>query len=258
MSAKRVGVWLDSYGQAFKQALRAAAEDGFDCVQAAALEGALTPAEMSSTGRRHLVRHLLDLGLTIEGLGLEFDGGMGLAQPTSAERRFAHVRDTVALARDLGATRVAVRMGGFQGDAVAGLTDELLGALAELSDRSGVTIAVQPADGSVAEVAGHVRGVGCDLLRVAIDTLLTPELSILEDEMVIGIIGWATLRDARRRGDVVEQTPYGVGDVDFHRLLGLLEQAGYAGPLVLRSDAGGAAALRQGRVFFDSVLALKA
>ncbi len=257
MSAKRVGVWLDSYGQAFKEALRAAAEDRFDCVQAAALEGTLTPAAMSSTGRRHLARHLVDLGLTIEGLGLEFDGAKGLAEPASADRRFSHVRDTVALARDLGATRVAVRIGGFHGDAVQGLTGELLAALAELSDRSDVIIAVQPVDGTVAQVAGHVRGVGCDLLGVAIDTLLTPEVSTLESEIVMGVIGWMTLRDARRRGDVVEQTPYGVGDVDFHRLLGLLEQADYAGPLVLRSDTGGAA-LRQGRVFFDSVLAMKA
>lgn len=258
MSAKRVGVWLDSYGQALKEALRAAAEDGFDCVQAAALQGALTPAEMSSTGRRHLARYLADLGLTIEGVGLEFDGNLGLAEPASADRRFAHVRDTVALARDLGATRVAVRIGGFGGDAVGGLTGELLGALAELSDRSGVIIAVQPADGTVAEVAGHVRGVGCDLLRVAIDTFLTPDVSTLENEIVMGVIGWTTVRDARRRGDVVEQTPYGAGDVDFQRLLGLLEQADYTGPLVLRNDTGGGAALRQGRMFFDSVLALKA
>ena len=258
MSAKHVGVWLDSYGLAFKDALRAAADDGFDCVQAAALAGALSPAEMSSTGRRHLARHVGDLGLTMEGLGLEFDGNMGLAEPSSADRRFSHVRDTVSLARDLGATRIAVRIGGFGGDAAGGLTGELLGALAELSDRSGVTIAVQPADGTVAEVAGQVRGIGCDLLRVAIDTLLTPDVSTLENEIVMGVIGWVTVRDARRRGDVAEQTPYGGGDVDFRRLLGLLEQADYAGPLVLRSDAGGGAALRQGRVFFDSVLALKA
>ncbi len=257
MGPQRIGVWLDSYGRAFKDALRAAAADGFGLVQAAALHGTLSPAELSGTGRRHLVRHLADLGLHIDGLGLEFPD-LGPAAPDFAERRLAMVRDVVTLAHDLGAARVAVRSGGFAPDSPAELIREVLSALAELSDRSGVMIAVQPADAAIRQAAEKVGSVGCETLSVALDTLDTPDVSELENEVFAGRIGWATLRDVRRRGSAVEQTAYGAGDVDFQRLLSILEQKGYSGPLTLRTDAGGSAALNQGRVFLESILSLSA
>lgn len=257
MGAQRIGVWLDSYGRTFKDALRAAAADGFGSVQAAALHGTLSPAELSATGRRHLVRHLADLGLRLDGLGLEFPE-QGLAAPNHTERRLAIVRDVVTLAHDLGAARVAVRSGGFAADSPAELTREALSALAELSDRSGVTIAVQPADSGIHEAAEKVRNVGCETLCVAVDTLDTPDVSELDDGVFAGRIGWVTLRDARRRGSAVEQTAYGAGDVDFERLLSILEQSGYSGPLTLRTESGGGAALHQGRVFIESILTLSA
>ncbi len=166
----------------------------------------------------------------------------------------AVVRDVVTLAHDLGAARVAVRSGGFAEKASADLTGEVLSALAELSDRSGVVIAVQPADAGIYQAAERVRNVGCETLCVAVDTLETPDVSELDNDLFAGRIGWATVRDARRRGSAVEQTAYGAGDVDFRRLLSILEQSGYSGPLTLRTDAGGSAALNQGRVFLESIL----
>ena len=168
------------------------------------------------------------------------------------------MRDVVILAHDLRAARVAVRSGGFAADSPAERTGEVLDALAELSDRSGVIIAVQPADAGIQEAAAKVLSVGCETLSVAVDTLDTPDVSELDHKVFAGRIGWATVRDARRRGSAVEQTEYGAGDVDFRRLLCIIEQSGYSGPLTLRTDAGRGASLNQGRVFLESILTLSA
>ena len=90
------------------------------------------------------------------------------------------------------------------------------------------------------------------------DTLDVLDASELEHSEIVGTMGSVTLRDARRRVNSVEQTPFGAGDVDFQRMLSALERADYRGPLILRDDSVGGATLRQGRVFLESMVGLHA
>lgn len=246
---QRIGVWLDSYGTDIRDALRAAAADGFSDVHVSAIGGPLAAQELSQSGRRHLAKTIAGQGLRLDGLGLDFQGD-GLADPARAEQRLEHLRRTVALAAQLAASRVVVRVGGFAADAPGDVTRQVLQEAADTADRSGVVVAVLAAGGRTAQAAPHIRAVGCPGLMVALDTL--DMLEITDVESVVGDgLGCVCVRDARRRGSAVEEAPFGSGDVDFDRLLAWMDQCPNAGPPVVRAASGpqAAALLRQGAAF---------
>lgn len=232
--APSLAVWLGSYDLEFRAAVRRAADDGFDACAASALEGVLQPRELSQTGRRQLRRFVEEVGLPIAALALEFPGA-GLADPHHAAERLARTRETLSLARDLGAGRVVVRSAGFEPPAPTPLALELLHELADLSDRSGIVVALLAADGRAAQAAPHVRTLACPTLGLALDCLDVPDVASLR-EFAAGIAGIVIARDVRRRGAGIEAVAYGEGDVDFAELLAFLDESGYRGPIILRCE----------------------
>ncbi|HMQ14647.1 MAG TPA: hypothetical protein PKC49_01620, partial [Phycisphaerae bacterium] len=154
-SSAGLAAWLDSYQRALRDALDASARDGFRRIHANTVTGALDPAEFSHTARRHLSRHLLGLGLTLDGLAADFDG-LGLADPRLAEQRLDHLRATLELARELRTPLALVNIGGFGDPRSEPLAIELLEQTAELADRFGVRIAVRDPIGASAALAGQL------------------------------------------------------------------------------------------------------
>lgn len=241
-SGSDFGAWLGSYGAGFKPALETARTDGFRLIEADATAGVLRPRELSQSARRHLARHLRDLGLGLHGLGAEFEGS-GLSDPSHADARLAELRDVVALARELAAPVVQTRVC----DPSKPLGGEILREIARLADGSGVRVVVH---GPAGELAKEVRSLGVDRLAVGLDSAASPDAAA-DARACDGVIGGVFLRDVRRHERNVAQVPFGEGEADFPRLLAELARNGYVGPYTLRWDGpGGARVMRRGLEYF--------
>ncbi len=250
-SAEQIAVWLDSYRCGARDALATAAEQGYRRVQANTVRGELDPRQLSRSGRRHLRKYLLDLGLELDALAVEH-GGFGLAEPAQADQRVDQLRQALELCADLQVRRAGVVLGGFRDQRAAPLAWELLGVVADLADRYHVNVAVRDPSGA-ADVAENVRAKACPNLRLAVDTasLATgPQVLAAYAELV----GAAYLRDVRLQTDQVEEVPYGQGEVDFRLLLAQLEAAADPSLVVRRESPGSVDALRQGREYIAAVV----
>lgn len=251
MPHRGLAAWLDTYRRDLRAALDAARRDGLGLVSVNAAGGLLDPAQLSHSGRRHLARHVANLGLSWAGLAADFPG-LGLADPARAEERLARVRSVLELCRELRAPQASVNLSGIG----SGPGEAALRELAELSDRTGVPIAVHnPAGTELDELARRVADLGQPLIRLGLDTAALPRASE-EVGRYAALAGDVYLRDVRRRGGGVEETAYGAGEVDFRGLIAILAASGYRGALVLRRDAAAAGvdALRQGREHIEPLL----
>jgi sugar phosphate isomerase/epimerase len=252
-AAPRVAAWLDSYRLQLRSALQRASADGFHVIQAGAARE-LDPHDFSRSASRHLTRYLRDLGLSLNALAAEFPG-LGLADPHLAEQRLDHLRRMLELGTQLRVPRVGTRICGLAGEASRPLAQEALQVVADLADRSGIVIAIQPAQDDPWLLAERLRALGCPNLGIALDSATwqpVPERAAALAELV----GMVHLRDVRRVGDRIEEVAYGEGAVDFAALLGLLAEGGYAGALTVRRDAAavGIDAMRQGRDYVEALL----
>lgn len=247
--------WLDSYRQDLKTALHRAAGDGFRLAQPNATRDELDPRGFGGSARRHLRRTLQNLGLAFDAVGAEYPGA-GLAEPALAERHLEHLRGTLELCRDLGVPRVVTNLTGLGEDARRPLAVELLRAVADLSDRSGVSVAVRSVGDDAALLAEQVRETGCPSLRVAVDTARLRPTSA-NAAAFVDLVGAVGLRDVRELdGRMIEEVDFGQGTTDFPAFFAWLEQCGYDGTLAIRRDAAdaGVDALRQGREHIASLL----
>lgn len=249
----RLSAWLPAYRLDLRAALQAAADQRYRRVHASALTGDLQPDQFSRSARRHLRKVLNDLGLQLEGLAAEFPGG-GLADPLQAEHRAEQLQQTLELCADLGVRRSAVNIVGAGRDsAEAGLSAEMLAVVAELADRFGVETAVQDPVSTPGELAKRLRALGCPSLRTALDTAALAGRAEQADEAT-GLIGALYLRDVQRRGERIEETPFGYGEVDFPHVLALPDAVEQRASLIVRPElAGGVDALRQGREYITSL-----
>ena len=254
MPVPDVAVWLDTYRHDLKRSLTAAARDGFRALQASSAVPGLTPAELSGSGRRHLRRYLEQLGLRCAGLSADFPGA-GLADPQWAEQRLARLGELAELARGLGVDTVAAPLTGLAAPATAGLARELLAAAADVADRHGVRLCVQPAVHELAEAATALRGLGAPHAGLRLDTaapLTTPQALDAAGALVRDV----HLLDYRRAGSGLEEVAIGRGEVDFARLIAALGQVDAPPALVVRQNAAGLGvdALRRGREYIETLL----
>lgn len=249
---QRLAAWLAAYPLDFKNALNAARHDAFRSVHADTLRADFQPQDFSHSARRHVLRYLRDLGMTLDAITAAFPG-RGLADAALTEQRLAHLRATVELCTDLGVGSSLVTVSGFADPATAGLAHEVLAATADLADRAGVQLAIQSAD-APETVAEQIARVGCPNLALAVDTAHTGRPAALSASG--GRIGAVHLRDVRHTGDRVEEVPFGTGEVDFARVLADLGEAAYSGAFVVRRDAANAPvdAMRQAREYVVSLL----
>lgn len=140
MNGGRLSAWLDSYRLGLRDALACAAGQGYRLVQADAGRGEMEPRELSRSARRHLRKYLQDLGLRLDGVSADYPG-LGLADPRHADARVDHLKRVLELCVDLHVGRAGISLSGFDDPRTAPLR-EMLGVVADLSDRCGVTTSV--------------------------------------------------------------------------------------------------------------------
>jgi sugar phosphate isomerase/epimerase len=247
MNDRPLAAWLPSYTSGLRAALELAVGQGYRAVHTSTTEGELDPRQMSRSARRHLRKYLQDVGVSLGALAVEHPGA-GLADPARADERFDQLRQTLALCTDLGVRQATVNLGGFEDARLGGLARELLGAVAESADRYGITTSINDPAESPESCAREIAVLGCPQLRLALDTAALAGREAAAGT-VAAMVGSVYLRDARRRGDQMEETAFG------RHLLGLLESGCEDAALVVRRDASaGVDALLQGREYMQSLL----
>ncbi len=255
MRIQPVGIWLDSYRQDLKASLLRAAEQGFHAVHAnhGAGPAALNPRELGPSARRHLLRYLDGLGLRLDSLGMVLPGA-GLADPASADVRLAQLCETLELCADLGVRSSTVAIGGVANPDASPLAREVLAQTADYADRFGVRIAVLDGLAAPGELADAIRPYRAAPIGLALDSAAL-EGAIQTATNAPDLIAAVHLRDVRRAGaGLMEEAPFGTGEVDFLQLRAALAAAGYRGGEALRRDGPGPIdALRAGREYIDGL-----
>ncbi len=246
MSNLALSAWLESYRSPLKQAFAQAARDGFGQCSVSTLRDDLRPQDFNPSAQRHLLRHVRDLGLRLDGLSAAY-GDRGLANPQRAEARLEHLIRTLGMAREMGLGTCHVATAGLDPEQPDPLVREALARAGEMADAWGIRLTLQPSATATSGAVRVIRELGCPALGITLDTA---DLSLPKSGLE-GLVGGVLLRDVRQVGGQIEEVAYGSGQVDLDALLGTLVRSDYSGSLTLRRDAADtpADALRNGRAY---------
>lgn len=251
MSNLALSAWLESYRSPLKQAFALAARDGFALCSVSTLRDDLRPQDFNPSAQRHLLRHVRDVGLQLDGLTAAY-ADRGLANPQRAEARLEHLLATLKMTREMGLGTCQIATAGLDPERPDPLVCEALARAGEMADAWGIRLTLQPSATATSAALRVVRDLGCPALGITLDTA---DLSLPRSGLE-GLVGSVLLRDVRQVGGQVEEVEYGTGQVDVDALLGTLARADYDGPLTLRRDAGdtSAGALRSGRTYLQELM----
>ncbi|MCZ6652197.1 MAG: sugar phosphate isomerase/epimerase [Planctomycetota bacterium] len=236
----RLAVCLDDFGAPPKEALRAASEIGFRCVQIGALQGPISPSQLDESGRRHLRRFAEGLGLQIIALRVDF-GGSRFLDASRTDYCIDRTRRVLELARELNVPTVSAPLGKFRTADVQEyeLVMSAVRAVADHADLLNCSFAIETAVDTPDALQKLLREVSCPHLKVAYDPaeLLIGGIDPLAPiETYADDIALAFARDAERGTSAQpgRETNLGAGHLSLPVYLAQLDAAGYRGPLVVR------------------------
>jgi sugar phosphate isomerase/epimerase len=243
MNRIKIGIRLESLGLPLRKALAQAERLGVAGVQVDAV-GDLSPTQLGETGRREFRRLLRAHNLELSAVGCPLRRGLDEAQ--DQEPRIDRVRQVMSLTYDLGSRVTIVQAGQIPEDGAtpqAGLLREALLALGQYGDRVGAVLALE---------TGLESG---EVLRKFLDTFDTGGLGVNYDPANLLMHGFdvydsaralqgkvvhAHAKDARKVGAsrAAQEVPLGHGDIDWMRLLAVLEEIEYRGYLTIEREGG--------------------
>jgi sugar phosphate isomerase/epimerase len=260
MFRPELGVCLDDLRLDVKSAMDRARTLGFQAIDVGATAGALSPGELSQTGRRHVLKHLSDLGLRLSSLRGP-TGGPGYSDGAAGERRLDSMRGVLRMAADLGVPVVSTILGVSGAEAKSDVLLDILRVLADDADRCGVAIAIETAGIEAKVLSGLLQRVDCPFVAACCDS--GAMLMQGDDPHALGTTLPGRIQLVRAR-DAVAGTPVargyevvqGQGQLDPARFIGALAEAGYGGDIILSRVAGRDAAtdLQHARELFEKVL----
>lgn len=245
MKPPELSVCLDDLRLDAKSAMAQARRLGFGAVDIGAAGGPISPDQLSNSGRRHLLRHLSDLGLRLGSLRGPVSGD-GYGSGAGGERRLDLMRTIIRMASEIRVPVVSTTLGR------AGRTDpegesrrirDALIVLADDADHFGVTVALETSGQPAKAIQSILAEINCPGLTACCDTgamLMSGDDPHAVAETLPGRIGLVRARDAvsgTRDHPGYEVTP-GQGHLDSPRLLAALFEAGFGGDIVLSRSGG--------------------
>src|SRR5690606_18135078 len=166
-SQPRIGVTLDSFNQPARQALQSAARLAFREVELPAVSGEVDPANLSQTGRRHLLHYVNSQGLRLAALGGDL-GGARFNDSAPIERRLDKTRQIIELAAALKVPVVTTHLGRVDQEALErGYVLEAVRELADMADRTGTFVALETGGGDPGALGNLLREVDTPVLGAA-------------------------------------------------------------------------------------------
>jgi sugar phosphate isomerase/epimerase len=239
----KIGIRLESLGLPLRRALDSAAQLGVGGVQVDAVAD-LSPDALSQTGRRDFRNLLRSHNLELTALGCPMRRGLDVAE--NLEARIEHVRKVMAQSADLGPRRVIVEAGRTPDDdkttAFTLLSESLL-ALGHHGDRLGAILALETGQESGETLARFLARFDTGGLGVNLDpaNLLIHGFDPYAAVPALGKrIVHVHAKDARSASASrsAAEVPLGHGDLDWLRLLSLLEEVDYNGWLTVERESG--------------------
>jgi len=241
MTRRAIGADLDDFRLEAKAAMRKASALELRAIEIPTSEGALAPSNLSTSGRRHLIRFAEGLGLHLAALVADMRH-LRLTDSAAVDERIARTCAILDMARELRVGRVTASMG-LATDAETGAPDatavEALSRIGEYADSRGVQYCVRPMLDSGERLAGVLDAVRCPALRICLD----PAAMVMQGvnplacvEKWIEHTAMLHARDGTAGLDELagHETPLGEGDVDLVGVLVALETADMPGPYILR------------------------
>jgi L-ribulose-5-phosphate 3-epimerase len=238
----KIGVRLESLGLPLRRALLEAQRMGVSGVQVDAV-GDLAPDQLSQTGRREFRNLLRSHDLEMTAVGCPMRRGLDTAE--NLEARIDYVRKVEVLSFELGPRIVIVQAGRIREDPAApemALLRESLLALGHHGDRTGAILALETGLESGETLAKFLAGFDSGGLGVNYDPAnllhgFDPYVSV---QSLGRLIVHAHAKDARSASASrsAGEVPLGHGDIDWIRLLGVLEEVEYCGWLVIEREGG--------------------
>lgn len=263
METPKLAICLDDLHLEPKAAMQTARSLGFRAIDVAATSGPISPSELSDTGRRHLIKHLGDLGLRLASLRGP-TGGRGFHDPIEGERRLDTMRKVIELARRLRVPVVSTTLGPIARDPDIGDKERLrecLTSLADDADRLNITVGIESAGIASSVLHRILTEINCPQLRACCDSgamLMQGEDPHHIAESLPGRIGLVRARDAvaGAAGAVGYEVPLGEGQLNPALFLAALMEAGFSGDMILTrtTSQNPAAELAQARAEFEKYL----
>jgi sugar phosphate isomerase/epimerase len=233
MAALLIAARLSSWKTSFRQAIGSARVLGFDGVELDAA-GDFMPRQLSQTGRREIAQIVRSHELKIAAVSCVMRHGLDV--PERQESRIAYVKDVLAISKDLGAGVAIVPSGPIAvgEESADNWLGQAVGEVCTYADRIGATAALELGDNRPEDFAAFIRNFDSGALGVCVDPAalfgrgLEPVAAV---DPLQEFIGYVRARDARRSPSSRLGTIVGLGegDIDWMKLVGTLDQAGYRG-----------------------------
>ena len=225
-----------------KVALDRARDLEFSAVDIPAAQGPISPGELSRTGRRHLLKHLADLGLRLGSLRGPV-GGSGYGDARLGEQRLETMRGVMRLAADLKVPVVSTAPGQAAGEPDQSRLCEALSVLADDADRTGVVVAIESAGLGLEALRKVLREINCHSLAACCDSgamLMQGEDPPRVADALPGRIQLVRARDAVPGSPEAPgyEVTMGEGTLDVPRFLAALAEAGFGGDIVMSRTTG--------------------
>jgi sugar phosphate isomerase/epimerase len=225
-----------------KPALLLASELGAAGVQLDARND-LTGIDESSTGRRHFLHMLEEAGLKLA--SIDFPVRRGLCDPERLDARIESLKQTMEFAYQLKSRVVTIRLGDLPAESDQpgnSLVRTVLADVARISNRVGVTVAVNPGRESASSVVGLLREVADGLVAINFDPAASVSTGrpASEDLQTFGeLVAHVVVRDAVRGADGMgAEVVLGRGEVPWEEVIALLHQFDYRGWLTADRTQG--------------------
>ncbi len=241
MNETNVGLDIQDLLLGAKDGLRAASELGFHVVEISAADKELDPAQLSTSGRRHLLRYTDGLGLRMDAIAADLPG-LTLTDPQTVDERVERTRRIIELASEVHVGVVTASAGALTHPETGEPSPAAVEALMQLgacADACGVVYALRPTCDDAQRVDGVLQAVGCPAVRLGIDPAAmvmsgaNPMAMIqrLPEQIALTYARDATAGVPGRPG---VETRWGEGEVDFVGLLAMLSAIDFGGPCILR------------------------
>ena len=241
MSEPRIGVDVDDFRLRPREALRKAAELDFRVVELATVAGDLAPSNLSSSGRRHLSRYIVGLGLRMAALVADLPG-LRLTDPGTVDERVERTCHILQLATDLKVPTVTASAGMLTHPDTGEPSEAVIDALkriGEYADLRGTVYALRASGDSGERIVRVLNELGCPSIGICLDPAAMVMNGVNPLTVIERIPAQITLMHARdatvglseRAG---HETRFGEGEVDLIGVLAALGAADYAGPFILR------------------------
>jgi len=236
-----IGVDAEDLRLPVKEGIRRAAEMAFRCVELPAGAGEIAPRNLSTSGRRHLVRYVKDHGLSLAALTADISGSR-LTDPRTVAERVERTCEIIDLARELSVPIVTAAVGALTHPESGEPSEVSLSALRQIGERAdsrGIVYAVRPSHDNPDRLRGVFDALRCSSIQIGLDPAAmimagtNPGACLEEFADQVALVhardATAGLRDRPGR-----ETVFSKGEVDFAGIVGFLSGAEYRGPYIAR------------------------